>query len=140
MTPRELALKVAWQFVGTHYTWGGDDPAGGFDCSGLVIECMKSVGVLPRGKGDWSADAMMKMWETRKVNGPVPGTLVFYLDGDRAVHVEICLDDRFTIGANGGGSHVKTVADAILFNAFIQVRPMDVKRPHVFIDPYVEQW
>jgi len=30
----------------TFYLWGGDDPLAGFDCSGFVIEILKSVGIL----------------------------------------------------------------------------------------------
>lgn len=47
MTLSEYALK----FVGRLYIWGGDGSgrcAGGFDCSGLVLECLWALGILPQ--------------------------------------------------------------------------------------------
>ena len=51
---RSLVCNQAWRYLGKPYIWGGDDPVGGFDCSGLVVELFKSVGKLPR-QGDWTA-------------------------------------------------------------------------------------
>ena len=48
MDKRELFVDVLWNYLGTWYSWGGDDPEG-FDCSGLVVEGLKSVGMIPRG-------------------------------------------------------------------------------------------
>ena len=48
MTISEYALK----FVGRPYIWGGDGSGkcgGGFDCSGLVLECLWAFGILPNG-------------------------------------------------------------------------------------------
>jgi len=63
-------------FVGNWYKWGGDDPSG-FDCSGLVIEVLKSVGVLPR-VGDWTADDLYRRFEEHKVKTPEAGCLAFW--------------------------------------------------------------
>jgi len=115
-----LATKVAWSYHGTWYTWGGDDPSG-FDCSGVCIEILKSVGLLPRSF-DATANGLMGMFN--KVPAPFEGCLVFWLSGSRAHHVEYCLDELFSIGASGGGSHVKTLEDAIKANAWIKVRPI----------------
>ena len=38
---QSLAMRVLWANWGKWYTWGGDDP-GSFDCSGLVIEYLKT--------------------------------------------------------------------------------------------------
>jgi len=43
------AVKIAEQFVGTPYVWGGDSPQTGFDCSGLIEYAYAQAGVrLPR--------------------------------------------------------------------------------------------
>lgn len=43
------AVSIAEQFVGTPYSWGGDSPQTGFDCSGLVEYAYSQAGIrLPR--------------------------------------------------------------------------------------------
>jgi cell wall-associated NlpC family hydrolase len=44
-TRAERALKAALEVVGTPYRWGGESPATGFDCSGLVRWAYGRVGV-----------------------------------------------------------------------------------------------
>lgn len=133
---RKVALKVAWSHMGRFYIWGGDDPSG-FDCSGFVIEVLKSVGVLPRS-GDWTADGLMRKFGSRAVSSSGEGRLVFWLDdGGRAVHVEFCIGHGLAMGASGGGSGTNTVEDAIRQNAFIKVRSIDSRRgPKVYVDPF----
>jgi len=47
ITRRELALKYLWHWLGIQYSYGGDDAIEGWDCSGMVIEVLQSVGILP---------------------------------------------------------------------------------------------
>ena len=136
MTPKEIALKVAWHYLGTPYRWGGDDFSA-FDCSGFVIECLKSAGILPRD-GDWTASGLYQLynkdyWQGKEIE---PGCLVFY-GNPKIIHVELCLDDTFSIGASGGGSKTLTTADAIHQNAYIKVRPFRTRNDiHGFADPF----
>jgi cell wall-associated NlpC family hydrolase len=135
---RSIVLQVAMSYHGTFYTWGGDDPSG-FDCSGLVIEPFKSVGILPR-KGDWAARDLCHLWRNNKVQIPKMGDVVFWYNHDHTdiVHVELLLNDELSIGASGGGSRTKTKEDAIRDNAFIKIRPFE-SRPHIegFYNPYI---
>ena len=132
MTARGLALDVAWSFLGLQYSWGGNDPIAGFDCSGLVIEALKSVGVLPR-VGDWSAHALLHDIFRDRPRVPTselrPGCLVFWARADGHIrHVEMVyavLERRaVTIGASGGGSATTTVAEAIRADAYVKIRPV----------------
>lgn len=138
ITPRDIAIKTAWAYLGKPYYWGGDDPIQGFDCSGFVIECLKSAGVLPRA-GDWTAHNLyhIEMFPPRL--DPHEGYLVFWHgeNPNRIIHVELCLNDRFSIGASGGGSKTKTEADAIRQNAYIKIRPFR-RRKNIagFKDPF----
>jgi cell wall-associated NlpC family hydrolase len=121
VTDREIAERVAWSFLGKPYIWGGDDPIAGFDCSGFVIEILRSVGILPRA-GDWTAAQLMDKFPI--VSNPTNGCLVFWENAEKKViHVEYCLDSRLSIGASGGGSKTITVEDAIKQNAYIRIRP-----------------
>lgn len=136
-----IALKVAWNFLGMAYRWGGDDPLQGFDCSGFVIEVLKSVGLLPR-VGDWTAHGLYEMFKDSEVKKPLAGDLVFWFRSDgRAVHVELCIDENFTIGASGGGGTTTTIEDAIQKNAYIKVRPIASRsnRLIAYLDPYKER-
>ena len=134
---RDMVLKIAFSYLGKPYIWGGDDFSG-FDCSGFVIECLKSIGSLPR-KGDWTAAALYHKFPIKPANGKA-GDLVFWAntEGGRIIHVEICVNDDLSIGASGGGSTTKTEADAIRQNAFIKIRPM-ASRKYLrgFCNPYV---
>ena len=134
MNQKEIALKIAWSFLGKPYIWGGDDPMRGFDCSGFVIECLKSVGILPR-KGDWPAMGLYGMFPL--VENPYAGCLVFW-GAPRIIHVEFCIDDKLSIGASGGGSKTKTAADAISQNAYIKIRPFRSRNGIAgFCDPFL---
>jgi hypothetical protein len=136
---RSIALHLWEKELGKPYRWGGDDPIGGFDCSGLVIEHLKSVGILP-AQGDWTAAGLAKRFEGREVTKLRPGCLLFWFRGQKIGHVEIVwhvVGERIlTIGAAGGGSRTQTEADAERQNAYIKVRPA---RPEWVkaVDPFV---
>lgn len=135
MDQRELATKVAWAYIGTWYSWGGDSPDG-FDCSGLVIEILKSADELSR-RFDATADRLYGMFT--EVEHPYEGCLACYLNSDgKCVHIEYCIDEHTTIGASGGYSATKTKEDAIKHNAFVKVRPINYRRGEVvFVDPFL---
>lgn len=119
---RELALGLAERLLYTPYLWGGNDPLAGFDCSGFVIEILKSVGRLPRD-GDWTAADLSLHWPQAAT--PQPGALLFWAGGGKIVHVEMVYrtDPLLTIGASGGGSATTDLAAAIKADAYIKVRP-----------------
>ena len=129
MSKIDLASRIAFAFLGKSYKWGGDDPMEGFDCSGLCIEILKSVGLLPR-KGDWTAQ---NLWDKLFANHGIclwenlqEGCFVFWYNSDhsRIVHVEYAISSLLSIGASGGGSKVRNEADACKYNAFIKIRPI----------------
>ena len=134
---RNMLKEYAMSFVGTWYSWGGDDPRG-FDCSGFVIELLKSTGILPR-KYDTTAHGLYQLFSHGVTPHPKTGDLVFYWskDGKKVVHVEMCISQTLTIGASGGGSKTRTKDDAIRDNAFIKMRPINHERGVVTIcDPF----
>jgi cell wall-associated NlpC family hydrolase len=137
---RKIAVDYAMQFIGKYYKWGGDDPSG-FDCSGLVIEVLKAVGMLKR-KGDWRARDLYDEFQSGQVHASdvSAGDLVFWANqhGD-IIHVEMMINSRLAIGASGGGSATISIADAIRQNAFIKIRPV-FSRPGIagYRNPYKE--
>lgn len=124
MTIADYALK----FVGRPYIWGGDGSGkcgGGFDCSGLVLECLWAIGKLP--KGDLTAqgihDAIMD-----KSGHVVPrmyiaanDLLFFGKDANHITHVAIALDNCLMVEAGGGGSKCTSPANS---TGMVRVRPI----------------
>lgn len=142
---RKIATQVAFSFLGLPYLWGGDDPVAGFDCSGMCIEILKAVGLLP-GSGDWTAAGLWKHFADNHGCAVsmdtqlYEGCLVFWAspqDPQRIVHVEYAINEELCIGASGGGSRTKGRADAIEQNAYIKVRPHK-NRAHMYgvVDPF----
>ena len=124
----ELALKYVWDtYLGSWYIWGGSDPRG-FDCSGLAVEYLKSLGFL-RESEDYTAAQLYKKFSHAASILPSRGCLIFYHNrSNKIIHVEILVNKSLSIGANGGGSKVKTVEDAMRHDAFIKLRPTN-RRP-----------
>lgn len=120
-------LTTALAYLGTPYVWGGDDPSG-FDCSGFVIECLKSAGILKEAE-DYSADGLMHRYEASVIDRPCEGALLFSLDiTGRAYHVVICLDENFQIGASGGDRETTNPGEAWQANAYVKIRPLILQK------------
>ena len=134
---RAVAVDYAKHFIGTPYRWGGDDPMVGFDCSGLIVEVLQGIGILPHGR-DYSAHDLYTIFKSNIVELGYAGCLAFWFDAaGHAVHVMLMVDDMFAIGADGGGSRTITTEDAIRQNAFIKIRPLDYRKgPRIIVDPF----
>jgi len=136
---KKIATDVAWHYLGTPYIWGGDDPMKGFDCSGFIIEILRSVNKIPL-TGDWTAKNLYDMFQHNEVTGPDEGVLVFWGTGlDKIRHIEYCLNKDLSIGASGGGSRTKTELDAVNQNAYIKIRSIHRRNGVVaYVDPFLE--
>lgn len=121
---RDRAVSYLEKWIGHFYLWAGDDPSG-FDCSGLIVEVLQAVGLLFH-KSDYSAHALYGIFKDRKRAQGYKGCLVFWPNNtqERIIHIEMLVDDFHTVGASGGGSRTKTIADAVRDNAFVKMRPI----------------
>jgi cell wall-associated NlpC family hydrolase len=88
--------------MGLPYMWGGDDPIGGFDCSGQIVEILQSVGKMKHGQDATAHDLYLK-YKPQTVEAGNAGCLVFWLKNGRATHIEMMANNWQTIGASGGG-------------------------------------
>lgn len=141
MTPEDMVF-YAEKFIGRPYVFGGDDPMAGFDCSGFVVECLQSVGLIPYGL-DYTAAGLFSLFSAFRVDYILPGCLAFWAkkgDPGKIIHVEICRNGGQTIGASGGGAATATLADAIAANAFIKIRPIGYRgRKYAIADPFRDE-
>jgi cell wall-associated NlpC family hydrolase len=90
--------------VGTPYRWGGNTPAGGFDCSGLIDYIYRTAtGIkLPRTSHDM---ASMGAHKVRKMTQLASGDLVFFDIGGAISHVGVYVGKgRFVHAPNSGGT------------------------------------
>lgn len=122
MTISEYALK----FVGRPYIWGGDGSGkcgGGFDCSGLVLECLWAFGKLP--KGDLTAqgihDILYDMGWRHGLSIKEGDVLFFGKDVQHITHVALAIGGDLMVEAGGGGSKCKTPATS---TGMVWVRPI----------------
>jgi cell wall-associated NlpC family hydrolase len=136
-----IAREVAFSLLNKPYIWGGDNPVEGIDCSGLVIEILKSIGLLP-SKGDWTAHGLYNRFKDHIINEQdvSEGCLIFWQNKDGTCnHVEYALSTTLSIGARGGGSQVKTTKDALKYGAYSKIRPWKGRPGRVvkaIIDPF----
>jgi len=121
-TARDWMVRTALAYLGTPYRWGGDDPSG-FDCSGLAVECLHSVGLMEQV--DLTADELYRRLQPHEIENPDKGCLVFWLSpSGQAYHVGLCLDTWFQISAGGGDQFTTTASDAWKKNAYVRIRPI----------------
>lgn len=103
--PNPALASTALSALGIKYSFGGDTPSTGFDCSGLVIYAAeKSLGLkLPRQSREIAQQGIsVKRNELRK------GDLVFFNTlGHRYSHVGIYLGDSKFVHAPRAGSVVR---------------------------------
>ncbi len=97
-------LFRAIALVGTPYRWGGNTPAGGFDCSGLVDYIYREATgrQLPRTS---HAMAAMDGRDVRHMTQLASGDLVFFASSGSISHVGVYVGKgRFVHAPNSGGT------------------------------------
>jgi cell wall-associated NlpC family hydrolase len=97
-------LFRAIALVGTPYRWGGNTPAGGFDCSGLIDYIYRTATgrTLPRTSRDMSAMDGRKVQQMTKL---ASGDLVFFAIHGGISHVGVYVGKgRFVHAPNSGGT------------------------------------
>jgi cell wall-associated NlpC family hydrolase len=102
---REAVVAQALLRVNTPYHYGGDSPAGGFDCSGLVSYVFAralpaAARRLPRSTAQWAA-------VTVPVDQPQRGDLVFFDTGASFSHMGIYVGNGQFVHAPSSGGEVR---------------------------------
>ena len=117
----------AKSFIGVPYIYGGNNPIGGMDCSGLVCECLKAVGILSSHE-DFTARGLLE--HLVNVGYPIyekpQAEFILFFGGsiNKISHVGIAIDDKLMIESGGGDSLTVTIDAAKKSNAFVRIRPI----------------
>lgn len=101
-TKGERAARVALRAIGIPYRWGGESPASGFDCSGLVRWAYARVGIdLPH-----SSYALYGEGRRVRRSGMEAGDLLFF---EGLGHVGLYVGKGRMVHAPQTGRHVEVV-------------------------------
>ena len=130
----ELGTSHMSYTIGTPYRWGGDDPINGFDCSGLVMEYLKTIGLAQENE-DMSSATMAKTFAKRlKPEDYEAGDIVCFASKSKPKtvnHVGLITDHpqnglpTLILEAGGGGSTTLDEQIAAKQNAYVRVRPLE---------------
>lgn len=123
-------VEYAKMFIGKPYIWGGAG-AVGFDCSGLVIECLQAFGLLP--SGDWTADELSKKLKSNgwtEVKDYKEGDIVFFHYGTKYYHVAMMVNDCQYIEAGGCNSKCTNASNS---TGLVRIRPLTWRKPSLIL-------
>lgn len=111
---REALLARAMLVVNTPYTFGGNSPEGGFDCSGLIQWAVKGIhnAVLPRTTAQWA-----QFSAPVQGRGLQRGDFVFFnTSGGRYSHMGIFVGNgQFVHAPSKGGTVQRVRMDNVYF-------------------------
>ena len=108
--------EIALLFFQTKYTWGGNTREYGFDCSGLVCECLRSIGKLD--KRDLTAQGIYDRYAARQTSSLHRNAILFFGESvEKITHIAIALNPTQMIEAGGEG-RVETK------NGYVRIRPI----------------
>lgn len=121
----------ALNLLGVKYTFGGEDPSNGFDCSGLVgYVAEKSLGLkLPRSSAE-----LAKLGQSVKRNQLKQGDLVFFnTRGPRFSHVGIYIGDNKFVHAPRTGAVVRVEDMSVAYwnQRFTGARRLDINDSYI---------
>jgi len=124
---KDILILYALQFVGLPYRWGGDDPILGYDCSGMLQEILAAAGIAP--PGDQTANGLYNHFKKHHASTErKAGALIFYGDGKRVSHCGFFVSDNHVIEAGSGNSQTTSPAMAARQNAYVRMRPYNVRK------------
>ena len=127
------------QFVGSTYYYGGDDPMGGFDCSGYVQEILKAGGVIKRTSPKMNAQMICDYLRRRgaREHAYRAGSISFYgsFDGHtyKVGHIGFCISGSKMLHAGGGNSDTIDEETAIRRNAFVRMDDIRYRKDFLYV-------
>lgn len=101
----QSVVNAAMTHLGVPYLWGGTDAEHGFDCSGLVQDAYRQVGIeMPK----WSRNQATMGVEVGSIEDALPGDVLTF--GEPVTHVALYVGDGRMLHAPKTGEVVKIEA------------------------------
>ncbi len=135
----ELMLKYAKSQLGKPYIYGANG-GGAYDCSGFVLEMLRSIGLI--GRSDMTAQQIYHHFNLpgnhQDLESTEQGDLVFYGKGLHKIsHVAMVCEDEdsfiLIVEAGGGNASTATLNKARKQGAQIRIRPIDHRKDMIAI-------
>ena len=103
---RNIIVRFARNMMDKNYAYGGDNPSGGFDCSGLAFYAYKEAGIIiPRTTGgQYKKARKIDLKDAKEAD-----LLFFSTNGPGATHVGIYLGKGKFIHSPSEGKKVQMV-------------------------------
>jgi len=138
MSGEQDIVNYLRNFIGIHYVWGGNNPIKGFDCSGLICEGLKAVGLLGPKEDLTAADLYDRFKDYDRGLLIDMGAMLFF-GSKHITHCALAVGDYRMIEAAGGGHLTKTREDAAKANAFVKERLISSRRNLLYVvhPPYL---
>jgi len=122
---RDILKMQITRWLFTPYIWGGNHALEGVDCSGFILELLRSVGLW--GRVDATSAQIYEQFKPKVPVSKSPlmnfGDLVFF-GKEKISHVGMVLHPDIMVEAGGGGSKTNTFEDAKKAGAFVRIRPV----------------
>lgn len=96
MTAEELVV-YATNLIGVPYVWGGNTPAQGLDCSGLLYYIQKKAG---SEVADMTASGYSELGKKIEIGQKKPGDFLFF--GRPVTHCAVYIGNGYMIESRGG--------------------------------------
>lgn len=101
-SPGQAVIDAASEHLGVPYLWGGTDAHNGFDCSGLIQDAYRQIGVeMPK----WSRHQATMGVEVPSIDEALPGDVLYF--GEPVTHVSLYVGDGQMLHAPKTGEVVK---------------------------------
>lgn len=129
----DILKDYAMSFLGTPYYYGGNNRLTGMDCSGYVLEVLKSA--IPDIDVDMSSQMIHHWLERRsgtRFNTWGCGSIVFFgASTTKISHVAFCIDQYRMLEAGGGNRDTKSRAEAEARGAMVRMRTIADRKDRV---------
>jgi cell wall-associated NlpC family hydrolase len=121
-------FQILLTLLNIKYTWGGNVPETGLDCSGLILIALKAYGVVEQ-QADLTAQGIYHHLTNQShqmvdIHNSKENDIIFYGKSDtRISHIAMFINSWQIIHAQGGNRHTTNAATAAKQKAFVKITP-----------------